>query len=102
MEQYEKTEDELDYEMVEPTEVSTTTYYYDDYEYTTHPATAEPVTINTEPWMPWSQCSASCSGVQTRRRFDKDTFQQTRPCGNQCPCKYHIEVDFNENIKSSI
>ena len=38
-----------------------------------------------QPWAPWSKCSSTCGGVQSRKRHDDEIATQWKPCGSSCP-----------------
>ncbi|CBY36167.1 unnamed protein product [Oikopleura dioica] len=72
--------DTFDYEGQEYT---TTTAF----DFTTTTGTTMTTTIweeSSQPWAPWSKCSSTCGGVQSRKRYDDEIATEWKPCGKAC------------------
>ena len=82
-------EDYEEYELIEATTTeATTTTEWTTTPWTTMTTTTTAATGSSESiWAPWSQCSSTCQGTQTRNYFSStsSTTNQIRPCGVECP-----------------
>lgn len=73
-----------DYDLIELTTTAQTTTT----EWTTTPWSTMAPTVpadTVEVWAPWSSCSSTCLGIQTRAAFNDNAPSQVRPCGRACP-----------------
>ena len=77
---YEPEED--DYELIEQTTTETTTWTTTTLATTTMTTTM--MDSSSDVWAPWSQCTSTCQGIQTRKSFSNEIPEQVRPCGEPC------------------
>ena len=74
--------EENDYELVEQTTTETTTWTTTTLATTTMTTTMLDTSMDV--WAPWSQCTSTCQGIQTRKSFSSEIPEQVRSCGEPC------------------